>query len=1791
MSTTIDSKVVEMKFDNRDFESNVKTSMSTLDKLKEKLNFGGATKGLENVSDAAKNVNMSPLGNAVQQVHAKFSALEILAITALTNIANSAVDTGKKLVKSLTVEPIAQGFSEYELKMNSVQTIMASTGESIDTVNRYLDELNTYADKTIYSFSDMTSNIGKFTNAGVSLNDAVKAIQGISNEAAVSGANTNEASRAMYNFAQALSAGAVKLVDWKSIENANMATVEFKQQLIDTAVAMGTLTKEGNSYISTTTDLQGKTSDAFTATSMFNESLSHQWMTTDVLVQALSNYSTDVRNMTAEEKKAYEEKLKSIGYTEEQIKSIEELGKKAFDSAQDVKTFSQLMDTLKEAAGSGWATTFEMLFGNLEEAKKLWTNVSKVVGGFIDRTSDARNAALKAWKDMGGRQRLIDALSNAFDGLMSILKPISEAFKEVFPPITAKTLMSITDGIYNLTSKFKITDSTASKLKNTFKGLFTIFKVIGKVISALLAPIGLLFDGLGGLGSIVVSVTGFIGDAITEVGNFIDKTDIFNTTVDGIIEGLINAIIAIKKFASTIAKALNLPSFDDVKSNLSSIVNAAKEKFNTPGIDNLKTGFEKLSDISKKLKDSIVSVITKIKEFLSAAKEDFLSPGWEKMSDAVSKVKEGVGGLLDKFKITKESTNSLSTSFSGANSAIYAVKEGFKKASKTSDEFNSSLDDTSVVSRNVKKGIQRVIESSDDLSIALEKSEIVSSNVSQRLQDIFVASKELAPSLESTGELAQSVSEGLQNISKKNEKLPGWLRKIIDFLSGVVGGIGAIIKNLATELANADLDSLSWFTESIAKLGAVIVGGKLAKGFNNITDAIKNFSSPFKTVADNLDKLTTGIIGPLNSLRDCLKAYQTQLRAGTLIKIGVALLIFTAAVAALATVAHFDMAALWNGIGALTILLSELIGAMKLLENVDGQGIKGMLTLIAMAIAAGILAGAVNKLAKEKPAKLVSSVLALNSLLAALVLTFDFLDTEKKGTIKAATGLILMAYAVRALVPPIKELGATPLDQLAKGVGAVSVILAMLTAFTRLGEVDKKMLPTGMGIMAIAKAINWFIPAIKTLGEMDIKVLIQGEVAITALIAALAGFTYLAKDAKNMIQTSIAMVVMAGALYLIAGVVERIGSLPLGAVAVGLSAVVIALAALAAFVNLMPDDVPSKAAGLLVMAAALEIIAVAIGKVGALGWKQMAIGLVGLAASLLVLVIAVNAMNGALAGAAALLVVALAMVPLANALKKLGSMNIKQVGIALIALAGALVIMGAAGILLGPVAPAIIALAMAFKMFGAAMLFFGAGVALVGVGLNLIVAAFAQLVVIGTAGAAVVVAAITIIVTGVLALIPQVIEAFGNALVQLAQLIVDNGPLFQEALATLLSGLVLGFFESAEMIAEGIVALLVKILEVIDENIPVIVEHLVGIVTGFISGVGEHMDEIINSGFDLLIGFITGWSTAIDERTDELIAAMEKLFDSLVNAGKKVLTAAIGKYLIIGGKIMNSGLIKGIGEKLGELKAKIGTLMSEAIAKIKEFIGSFLEKGREIIASLIRGISEKAEEIKAAVGDLVGRARDKIDDFTIGFYNKGVDLIQGLINGVGALGTRLYNTVSNLAQSALNALTNVFNTGSPSKETRKIGKWFSQGLVNGIMAEQHQLSNKTTKLGQTAIDSLKEAISDVSNVLNGDLDSDPVIRPVVDLSEVQNGVTMANKIVNGLDGSVLSGSMTIANSASRSINAALNERASSANNTGDTTNNYNYNYTQNNNSPKYLSRFDIYRQTKNLLRYSIQGES
>ena len=1093
MSKSVEKRIVEMRFDNQQFEKGVQTTMGTLDKLKHSLKLDGATKGLEDVDKAVKGINISGLSSAVETVKSRFSALEVVAITALANITNSVVNAGKKLVDSFTLEPIHQGFAEYELKMGSVQTIMASTGADIKTVNGYLEELNTYSDKTIYSFSDMTSSIGKFTNAGVSLDDAVKAIKGISNEAAVSGANANEASRAMYNFAQALSSGAVKLIDWKSIENANMATVEFKQSLLDTALAMGTVVKVGDKYQSTTTDAQGKISDLFTATSMFNDSLSSQWMTTDVLVQTLGNYATDVREMTAAEKKAYEEKLRGIGYTEEQIKAIEELGQKAFDSAQDVKTFSQLMDALKGAAGSGWAQTFEILFGDLEEAKVLWTSVSQVVGGFIGQSSKARNDMLQGWKDLGGRQALIESVQNAFSGLMSVVKPVGEAFREIFPATTSEQLINLTKGLKEFTSHLKLSDKDSQNLKNTFKGLFAVLDLVKQGIGALVKAVFPMTKGLGSLGSGVLSVTGKIGEWLVSLDQAAKKSDVFNQTIQKFhdkvspilksVKGHIDGtVVAIKKFAET---HFNVPD----TSGLMSVADKLKARIEP---------FKKIGEVAKEAMGKLVDAFK--------ASAPVLANLGGIIVDALGKVIDGIMKAL-----RGEGFDSLIDLLNGG--IVTGIGVGIMKFIKNLTGLESTADDAIGGFAGIIEGFKGAIN-----------------GAKETLADFQASLK----------------ADILMKIAGSIAVLAGSLLVLSLIDSDKLGGALASISILFAELAA----SMALFDKTLSGQKGL---NKFGMAMIEMSAAILVLASALKKIASiDSDKLAGALVGITVLIGEMVAASLALSKWGGKIKTSaVSMILFAEAINILANavgkLGALDTDKLTKGLVGVGVLMAELAAFMVASKFGNFKATQG-LAIIELSAALLILEKSVSGFGSMDIETIKKGLTGVGVILAE-VAGFSVIAGKAKHILSSATALTVIGAAMLIFGKAIKDIGSLSIETIGKGLIGIGGALAAVAVAVNL--MPKNMVGIGLGLLEVAAALKIIGSVIQDAGGMKWEEIGKGMVVLAGSMTILA----VALNAmKGTLGGASAMLVMSAALAVFTPVLKSLGSMSLAEIGKGLLA-------------------------------------------------------------------------------------------------------------------------------------------------------------------------------------------------------------------------------------------------------------------------------------------------------------------------------------------------------------------------------------------------------------------------------------------------------------------------------------------------------------------------------------------------------------------------------------------------------------------------------------------------------------
>lgn len=1267
MSTTIDERVVEMRFDNKQFEQNIQTSLSSLDKLKKSLNLEGAAKGLETVNDAANKCsgNMSPLSNAVETVRVRFSALEVMAITALQNITNSALAAGKNLVSAFTIDPIKTGFEEYETQINAVQTILANTsskGTTLDQVNNALDELNHYADMTIYNFTEMTRNIGTFTAAGVDLDTSVAAIKGIANLAAVSGSNSQQASTAMYQLSQALAAGTVKLQDWNSVVNAGMGGQVFQDALKETAkvhgIAIDEMIKDEGS---------------------FRETLSKGWLTSDILTETLAKFTGDLN----------EDQLRTMGYTDDQIKSIMEMGKTANDAATKVKTFTQLFDTLKEAAQSGWTQSWEIIVGDFEEAKELLTEVSDTFSAVINASADARNKMLQDWKDLGGRTMMIEAVKNVFEGLVSVAKPVREAFNEIFPPMTGKQLAEITERIRDLTAKFKMGEESSKNLKNTFKGVFAVLDIVGQAFKAVAGGVGELIGLFLPAGNGVLSLTGSFGEYLVKLDETVKKTDIFGKAVSTVVD-IVKTVITFVKTAGEKVKEFG---------------KAAGEKFDFPGFELFHSFLERVHDRMAQIGD-----------------------GAGKMKSGVIVAFEMMGEALEKCKFLKV------------------------------------------------------------------------------MEALWTAVKVIA--------------------------------------GGIADAVGTMMGTLAEKLGNAD------FSGVLDILNSIAVGGIAL----SVSKFLKSVTEPL----EGLNGVLEGVTGILDGVRGCFEAYQTNLKAGTLLKIGAAIALLAGSIVAISLI---DSDKLSASLGAITVLFANLLGAMAIFNKISsdtGKVSKACTAMIAMSVAVSILAGALKKVSDLDWGELARGLVGIAGLTTIVVASSKAMASSQKQVMKGATSLIIFGAAIKILASACEDLSKLQWDELGRGLTGVGVLFAEIAVFLRVAKFNGKMISTATGIVILSAAMKVLASACKDFGQMEWSEIGKGLAGIGGLLAELAVFTNLAGNAKHVMSTGVALIAIGAAMKIFASAVKDFGQLQWDEIGRGLTAMGGALAEVAIAVNLMPKNMIGIGTGLVIVGGALEIIANCMSKFGGMQWEEIGRGLTVMGGALAELAISLNFMKGTLGGSAALLVASGALAVLAPVLSILGALSWEAIAKGLISIAGAFTIIGVAGAVLTPLVPTILALSGAFALIGVGVLTIGAGLLAAGTGLSALAIGFTALATAGAAGATAIVAALTVIVTGIAGLIPAVLTKVGEGIIAICKVIAAGAPAIGEAVKAVVLTLIDVFVSCVPQLADGALQLVVGVLAALVTYTPQIVDLAFKFLIGILDGIASNLPSLIKAGVDVLVAFFAG---------------------------------------------------------------------------------------------------------------------------------------------------------------------------------------------------------------------------------------------------------------------------------------------------------------------------------------------
>lgn len=1129
MSRTVDERVVSLQLDNKNLESNAKTSMSTLDKLKDKLNFKGAEKGANSLSNAVKKVDVSPIGRGVEAVHAKFSALEVMGVTALANITNSAVNAGKRIVSALTIDPIKTGFQEYETQINSVQTILANTeskGSTLDDVNAALEELNKYADQTIYNFTEMTRNIGTFTAAGVDLETSTNAIKGIANLAAVSGSTSQQASTAMYQLSQALASGTVKLMDWNSVVNAGMGGQVFQDALKETArvhgVAIDSMIKEQGS---------------------FRETLSEGWLTSEILTDTLQKFTLATEGLTEEQIAANREMLKAKGYTDDQIDGIFKLGNTATNAATKVKTFTQLWDVMKESAQSGWAQTWKLIIGDFEEAKNLLTPLSDFFVKMIGGISKARNDLLESALGKGFTKTikgLSDVLNKAKTGMDGVLKPVKNVAGalEDLGVIVDKVIIgnfgngqkrfdALTEAGQNY---YRVQNKVNETLGNTFRYSDKQIEAQDKLLKSSKKST----EGTKDQSEAVTELTKEDKELLKTLSAMSDA----QLKSKGYSDAQIKAIRDLAKQAEKLGIPLNefIDNLDKINGRWLLL-----DGFKTVGQSLVKI-FGAMGDAWREIfppmtADRLFNIIGSFHKFTSYLKVN------EDAAEKFRRTFKGVFAVLDlviklvatplkiAFKVLTQVLSYFDLNILDVTAAIGDALVWFN------NWIESTLDVTKILDRLVPS-IKNIVKAVGDWIDGLKETDNIPKYIIDGLVNgLMTGIKTVGGVIWDLGvNLLNTLKKvlGIHSPSKETEKIG------VNIIEGLVKGISEFVGIVWETIKSVGQGIINIFKNiNIGEAIAALVAGGIVVTLVKVGSALNNISKPFAEFGDVLD-----------AFQGALKSFSLNLKAKALKSIAIAIAILAASVIALSFV---DYGKLWSAVGAIVVLGIVLGGLAVVLDKVLMKGLKpkdaakfGQIALMLLAISASILlmAIALRKIASIKPESFGQAiegiVVVIGSMLAALIL-ISALNKYGGNIDKAGETFFKMAAAMLVMGIVVKIMGGISDKKLKQGLKAIlafgGIIVGLMAATKLLGGNDKSIDKIGKSISKIATAMLLMAAVALITGNMNPKKLKQGIIAITAFGAIIVGLmaaTKLISGSKNVEKIGSAIMGVGTALLLMA---------------------------------------------------------------------------------------------------------------------------------------------------------------------------------------------------------------------------------------------------------------------------------------------------------------------------------------------------------------------------------------------------------------------------------------------------------------------------------------------------------------------------------------------------------------------------------------------------------------------------------------------------------------------------------
>lgn len=1503
---TIDERVVSLKMNNKQFLSAIQESASSMDKLKGALKLDQATSGFNRLSEIAKNTTFGDLAAKALDIGKNMTVMQGMGLAAFGGIGAAALSAGHQILSGF-FQTVKDGFNEYELKMRAIQTIMANTAEkgtTLSEVKTSLAELNTYADKTVYSFSDMTNAIGLFTAAGVDLQTSVASIKGLSNLAAASGSTAQQTATAYTQLSQAISAGVVHLQDWNSLVNAGMGGESFRNALIETSRMMGTgvdeaIAKKGN----------------------FRESLKEDWLTAQVMTTTLTALTNDLS----------EAQLVEMGYSEDQAAMLKRFAGNAFDAATKVRTFSQLIDTTKEAIGSGWAETFEILFGDFEEATELFTGISNWLGQLISDSADARNSFLQMWKDMGGRSELVRGLTNIFKALVKIIGQVVSAFRAVFMNASPEGLYKLTKAFADFTEKLIITDNFADKLQWTFTGIFSVFHIlwtivseVGQVIFTVAAHIiGALFPAFAGVNSGIFQITKVLGKVIYWFDQWFTKLDIGGKVlklllppIDLVGKAIKWVVEKIHDFIMWLDVGTKVTKVGQTLKDLSSKFGLVKEAIKNSVVgQQFITAFETVQDTIEKAKNKIhafgESVGNKLKAKLNAGKaavSDYFKGfqlGDLSSSEAIiSKLTEKFNELGEKMKIA-EKVQWLKEKLIELKDALEEVwqkiqnSSAWEKLGATAHAAGQKFKELAVSFRDWVNGHGDVKQKAGEAAGAVAS---VGTATAQAAKDAAGAAKQnfLLKWAEDIKRIAQQL-----HLPELFETIK---QKLVEFKNFIKQQFAPDVKGAAMKAFGGLGEALSKSNENLKSydMGKILVGAIGAGTLVAFTRWINSFKKNFDKIGNVAEKFGN----VLDQLGGVLEGFQERLKAKALLTIAIALGVLAGALVVMSLVPAPKLLITLGVMKVLFNMLNDMIESMGKMVAFKKHAPLIMGLLIALGAALILMAVAVRILSGMDVKGALIGVISMQVLLGSLA---EFLKqtTRLKGVERGATLLMGLAISCILLATAVYMLGSMKLGTALQGVIALNLIIWTLTGFMQLVS-QNPFMAKGAGILlGLAVSVNILVSAIYLLGSMDTGRLIQGTLAVTVLIAVLSVATNVAgrgggRGAAAILAMSIAIMALVGAVYLL----------------------------------------------------------------GSMDIVKLAQGMIALAAGLAILVFAMAAADTFKEGAIGLAIGSISLMVLAMAMERLAGLSWMQVAIGLVALAGGLIVLLAAAWAAEMVAPGLVLLTAVLLAFGLALLPISIGLA-----------AFAAVLgICATTGSA----AFLVLTEGLQqlgAILPQLAIDLANAIANFIITLGDKAPELAVAMAKLIGAMWYAIIENTPLVVSAIFTLISAILTEMDNHAYEYGAKGADTVAKFIQGIADNMQSIINAGADLVINFLDGIGNnagrIIDKAAWTILKFLEGVRDAINNyaprfrkVGKEIAWAIIDG--VTGGLAskawkIGSELVNGAKNGISKMKSYLGIASPSRLMKtIGGFMGEGLAIGiraeHENIANASEGMGKTAYE-------------------------------------------------------------------------------------------------------------------------------------------------------------------------------------------------------------------------------------